>query len=255
MKIIISQLEKSFEEKQAVAIDHLDIESNTILGIVGNNGAGKTTLFRLLLDLLKPDAGSVEMTFTKEDKSTFTTKVEVDEEWKTYTGAYIDNSFLIDFLSPEEFFEFIAKVSEKKEEELYEILKEYEPLMNGEILNQKKLIRNMSAGNKQKIGIISALINSPQLLILDEPFNYLDPTSQNNLKKILAEYKQKNKATILISSHNVAHTIDISDRIIIMEKGHIIKDTQNAGEKTKEELEEYFNKGTQITLNNCARTS
>lgn len=240
MKINISQLKKTFGKKLAVSISDLSIGADTILGIVGNNGAGKTTLFRLMLDLLKPDTGYVEMTITKGDLSTFTTKINIDEEWKIYTGAYIDNSFLIDFLTPEEFFEFIAKVNGINKEELYEKLKEYAPFMNGEIMGQNKLIRDMSAGNKQKIGIISALINSPQLLILDEPFNFLDPTSQSTLKEILSAYKQKNNATILISSHNVAHTIDISDRILVMEKGEIAKDIYNSGKETKKELESYF---------------
>lgn len=240
MKVNISQLKKTFGKKLAVSISDLSIGADTILGIVGNNGAGKTTLFRLMLDLLKPDTGYVEMTMTKDDLSTFTTRINIDEEWKTYTGAYIDDSFLIDFLTPEEFFEFIAKVNSINKEELYEKLNEYAPFMNGEIMGHNKLIRNMSAGNKQKIGIISALINSPQLLILDEPFNFLDPTSQSNLKKILSAYKQKNNATILISSHNVAHTIDISDRILVMEEGEIAKDINNIGKETKKELESYF---------------
>lgn len=240
MGISIRQLKKSFGENIAVDIDQLKIESSTILGIVGNNGAGKTTLFRLMLDLLCPDAGSVEITAKKKDKSTFTTNVRVSEEWKPFTGAYIDNGFLIDFLTPEEFFEFIAKINGIAKESLYEKLKDYKPFMNGEILSQRKLIRDMSSGNKQKIGIISALINSPQLLILDEPFNFLDPTSQNCLKTILSEYKCRTGATILISSHNVAHTTNISDRIIIMEKGRIIKDLKNEEEKTETELETYF---------------
>lgn len=244
MGIILKQLKKSFGEKIAVDVDNLIIGSSTILGILGNNGAGKTTLFRLMLDLLKPDAGSVEMTFKNEDKSTFTTNVRVSEEWKTFTGAYIDNGFLIDFLTPEEFFEFIAKVNGIDKKSLYEKLKEYESFMNGEILSQRKLIRDMSAGNKQKIGIISALINSPQLLILDEPFNFLDPTSQNILKRILSDYKRKASATILISSHNVAHTTDVSDRIIIMGKGRIIKDSNNVGDKTRTELEAYFSQAS-----------
>ena len=125
MKINISQLKKTFGKKLAVSISDLSIGADTILGIVGNNGAGKTTLFRLMLDLLKPDTGYVEMTITKGDLSTFTTKINIDEEWKIYTGAYIDNSFLIDFLTPEEFFEFIAKVNGINKEELYEKLKEY----------------------------------------------------------------------------------------------------------------------------------
>ena len=182
------------------------------------------------------------MKFNNPDGSTFATDVKVGEEWKVYTGAYIDESFLIDFLSPEEYFEFIAKVSNLSKETMNERLKQYEDFMNGEIIGQNKLIRSMSAGNKQKIGIISALINQPQLVILDEPFNFLDPTSQNVLKRLLQKYNKETGATIIVSSHNLSHTVDISNRIVVMEHGKIVMDLDNDGEEAKARLEEYFNK-------------
>ncbi len=242
MTIEIQNLRKTFGTKTAVDIDALEIENDTILGLVGNNGAGKTTLFRLMLDLLKADNGVVTMTFNKESGVTFETDVKVDEEWKAYTGAYIDEGFLINFLTPDEYFDFIAKANDMGMDLLKERLSMFETFMNGEIIGQKKLIRNLSAGNKHKIGIISAMINNPQLLILDEPFNFLDPTSQNILKHLLVEYKRKTGATIIISSHNLTHITDISSRIVIMEHGKVVKDLQNDNENTYSELEEYFGK-------------
>ncbi len=242
MTIEIQNLRKTFGTKTAVDIDALKIENDTILGLVGNNGAGKTTLFRLMLDLLKADNGVVTMTFNKESGVTFETDVKVDEEWKAYTGAYIDEGFLINFLTPDEYFDFIAKANDMGMELLKERLSMFETFMNGEIIGQKKLIRNLSAGNKHKTGIISAMLNNPQLLILDEPFNFLDPTSQNNLKHLLVEYKRKTGATIIISSHNLTHITDISSRIVIMEHGKVVKDLQNDNENTYSELEEYFGK-------------
>ena len=164
------------------------------------------------------------------------------EEWKKYTGAFIDESFLIDYLSPEEYFEFIAKISNITKEELSEHLQRFDAFMNGEIIGQNKLIRSMSAGNKQKIGIISSLIHSPQLVILDEPFNFLDPTSQNILKKLLVDYNKETGASILISSHNLMHTVDISNKIVLMEHGRIIRYITENDENTRNELEQYFNK-------------
>ena len=242
MNIIYKNLVKTFNGNTAVDIDSLEIKEHTLLGLVGNNGAGKTTLFRLSLDLLKADDGKVEMSFEKDGKATFSTDVRVDEEWKNYTGAYIDESFLIDFLTPEEYFEFVANVNNISKATLYERLKEFEVFMNDEVLGKKKLIRSMSAGNKQKIGIISAMLNLPQLLILDEPFNFLDPTSQNTLKKILMNFNKQTGATILVSSHNLMHTVDISNRIVVMEHGKIVKDLDNTEAKTREELETYFNR-------------
>ena len=162
------------------------------------------------------------------------------EEWKTFTGAYIDEGFLIDFLTPEEYFAFIGKITNMTQDQVDERLKDFERLAGGEIFGQKKLIRNLSAGNKQKVGIISALFNRPKLVILDEPFNFLDPSSQNVLKHVLTDYNHQTGATILISSHNLQHTVDISTRITLLEKGQIIKDMPNEGGSARTELENYF---------------
>jgi ABC-2 type transport system ATP-binding protein len=229
--ITITDLKKTFGQTVACDIPELTINDGDILGLVGNNGAGKTTLFRMLLDLLKPDAGSVALDGINPAES---------EAWKDKTGAYIDDSFLIDFLTPEEYFAFLGKISNISQEEVEARLKPYERFASGEVFGQKKLIRNLSAGNRQKAGIIAALFNKPQLVILDEPFNFLDPSSQNVLKHVLTEYNHETGATILISSHNLQHTIDISTRITLLEKGQIIKDLSNADGSAKTELENYF---------------
>ena len=247
--ITITNLKKQFGENTAVDIDHFTINDGDILGLVGNNGAGKTTLFRLMLDLLKADNGQVGYTFTApagNGDASLPTATELinpaeSEEWKQHTGAYIDEGFLIDFLTPEEYFYFIGKVNGLTNEEVDNRLSLFEHFMNGEVLAQKKLIRNLSAGNKQKVGIISTLLNRPQLIILDEPFNFLDPTSQNVLKHLLADYHRETRATILISSHNLAHTVDISSRIALLEHGVIIRDLPNEAGSAEKELEEYFN--------------
>ena len=232
MDITISDLKKTFGDKTAVNIPRLTINSGEVLGIVGNNGAGKTTLFRLMLDLLKADDGTVTIGDINPAKS---------EDWKLFTGAYIDEGFLIDFLTTEEYFDFIGKVNNMSKDDIRSREADFEPLMAGEILGQKKLIRDFSAGNKQKIGIVSALLNRPQLVILDEPFNFLDPSGQNILKKVLTEYNQQTGATILISSHNLQHTVDVSTRVTVLEQGEIVKDIQHVDSNTERELDDYFN--------------
>lgn len=229
--ITINNLKKAFGQTIASDIPSFQVNDGDILGLVGNNGAGKTTLFRMLLDLLKPDEGTVMLDDFNPAES---------EEWKASTGAYIDEGFLIDFLTPEEYFAFIGKITDMPQEAVDERLKDFERLAAGEIFGQKKLIRNLSAGNKQKVGIISALFNRPKLLILDEPFNFLDPSSQNVLKHVLTEYNRETGATILISSHNLQHTVDISTRIALLEKGKIIRDLPNTDSSSRSELEDYF---------------
>lgn len=235
--ITIADLKKSFGETIACDIPSLTINDGDILGLVGNNGAGKTTLFRMLLDLLKPDEGEVILSKNQEESAV---NPASSEKWKEWTGAYIDEGFLIDFLTPEEYFAFIGKITDMTQEKVDERLKDFERLAGGEIFGQKKLIRNLSAGNKQKVGIMSALFNKPKLVILDEPFNFLDPSSQNILKHELKAYQEQSGATILISSHNLQHTIDISTRVTLLEKGRIIKDLSNENGAARTELENYF---------------
>ncbi|MDO4194678.1 MAG: ABC transporter ATP-binding protein [Prevotellaceae bacterium] len=243
MEIKVTNLKKAFGEKVAVNIPEFTINNGDILGLVGNNGAGKTTLFRMILDLLQADEGKVEYTIeqtTELGSQTAVINPAESEEWKQHVGAYVDDGFLIDFLTPEEYFDFVGKVSGLKKEEIAERLATYEKFMAGEILGQKKLIRDYSAGNKQKIGIISALLTQPKIVILDEPFNFLDPSSQNVLKKLIVNYAQEHNATIIISSHNLQHTVEVSTRIALLEHGVIINDLVNTDQCAEAELESYF---------------
>ena len=235
MNIIIQNLKKSFGEKVAVNIDSFKMNSGEILGLVGNNGAGKSTLFRLILDLIKADEGTVHMTDNTRDIN-----VAETEEWKDWTGAYVDDSFLIDYLTPDEYFQFIARISGKDPKELEQFLEKFKHFMADEIIGQKKFIRNLSAGNKQKVGIMAAMLLQPQILILDEPFNFLDPSSQSAIKHLLKKYNEETNATILVSSHNLQHTVDICPRIALLEHGVIIRDIDNKEGQAQAELEDYF---------------
>ena len=230
--IQINNLQKKFGAKTAVNSDNYIINQGDMLGLVGNNGAGKTTLFRLILDLLRADRGNVTINDIDVCKS---------EDWKNFTGAFIDDGFLIDYLTPEEYFHFIGKMYGLKKEEVDERIAPFERFMNGEVMGQKKFIRNFSAGNKQKIGIISAMLHHPQLLILDEPFNFLDPSSQSIIKQLLKKYNEEHGATVIISSHNLNHTVDVCPRIALLEHGVIIRDIQNENNSAEKELEAYFN--------------
>ena len=240
--ITIENLKKQFGETIATDIPSFTINDGDILGLVGNNGAGKSTLFRILLDLLKADDGTVTYTFPSlgEGSGVGSINPAESEDWKQHVGAYLDEGFLIDFLTPEEYFAFLGKISGKTQAEVDERLKDFERFAADEIFGQKKLIRNLSAGNKQKVGIISALFNKPNTIILDEPFNFLDPSSQNMLKHLLTEYNRETGATILCSSHNLAHTVDISSRIALLEHGVIVRDIDNTEGAAAQELDNYF---------------
>ncbi len=240
MNIHIEKLRKTFGEKVAVDIPAYTIHSGDLLGLVGNNGAGKSTLFRLILDLIKADSGTVRVSGTDAEGQSVDVNVTQTEQWKDWTGAYIDDSFLIDYLTPDEYFRFIARISGLNDEQLEEEMSKYTQFMAGEVSGQTKLIRNLSAGNKQKVGIVAAMLLRPKLLILDEPFNFLDPTSQSAIKHLLTQYNRETGATILVSSHNLNHTVDICPRIALLENGQIIRDITNHNGEAQMELENYF---------------
>jgi ABC-2 type transport system ATP-binding protein len=228
--IHIKNLVKKFGSITAVHIDELSIDPGEIIGIAGNNGAGKTTLLRLMLDLLRPEKGWI---------SSKGKPVYQSEHWKEYTGSYIDQNFLIEFLRPGEYFGFIGKLYGIRDDMLKSRLEKFTGFMNHEILGQKKLIRELSSGNKHKVGIIGALISEPEIIILDEPFNFLDPGSQILLKVILRDLNLSMNSTLIISSHNLPHIADLCTRIVLMEKGEIIKDIKNTGEDVRT-IHDYF---------------
>jgi len=229
--IKLTNLTKSYNRKTVLNIDDLTIHDGEIFGLVGNNGAGKTTLLRLMLDLISADTGTV----TSDEHI-----VRSSEKWKDYTASYLDEGFLIEYLTPEEFFSFIAEEYSLSKEVMDTRLAEFSDLFNGEILGQKKkYIRDFSKGNRQKIGIASSMITDPRVLILDEPFNSLDPSSQIILKRMLSGYNRKSGALMVISSHDLNHVTEICTRIAIIERGIIIRDIRNEGQAMAE-LADYF---------------
>jgi|LSQX01.2.fsa_nt_gb ABC-2 type transport system ATP-binding protein len=221
---------KKFGNTVAVDIPELSIREGEIWGLVGNNGAGKTTFLRLMVDLLKPDTGRIL------SKSI---PVYQSEHWKSYTGSFIDNNFLIEFLTPLEYFKFISRIYEMERNDLYEKLESYDHFLNIKTPESSKYIRQLSSGEKHKVGVIGALLSDPEVLILDEPFNFLDPSSQIILKKILGSGSRNKTRTLILSSHNLNHISDICTRVALMEKGKIIKDLQNNRESMSE-IEDYF---------------
>jgi len=228
--INISNISKSYNGVEVLKVEDLNIPKGQNFGLVGNNGAGKTTMFSLLLDLIKPTTGEI----TNGD-----IVVSQSEDWKPYTSAFIDESFLIGYLTPEEYFYFIGDLRGVDQSGVDDLLSNFEDFFHDEILNQKKYLRDLSKGNQKKVGIVAALIGNPEVIILDEPFANLDPTTQIRLKKILSELTQQKQTTVLISSHDLMHVTDVCKRIVVLEKGEVVKDIKT-NEATLKELEQYF---------------
>ncbi|MDB5119236.1 MAG: ATP-binding protein [Sphingobacteriales bacterium] len=228
--IEIQNLKKIYAGVTVVNIPQLSISKGEMVGLVGNNGAGKTTLFRLMLDLIRPDTGAV---LSKQKN------VAQNDQWKDYSASYLDEGFLIDYLTPEEYFYFIGGLYNQSKAHVDSLLVDYTDFFNGEILNRGKYIRDLSKGNQCKVGVVACMIQTPEILLLDEPFANIDPSTQIRLKNMLREVNQQRNTTTIVSSHDLNHVTDVCERILLMEKGVIIKDIQT-DKNTLEELEEYF---------------
>ena len=228
--ITTSNLTKKYNDNLVLNIESLEIPKGQSFGLVGNNGAGKTTYFSLLLDLIQPTTGYIINNNVLVNES---------EAWKPFTSSFIDESFLIGYLTAEEYFYFIGELRDQNKADVDALLAQFEDFFHGEILNQKKYLRDLSKGNQKKAGIVAALIGNPEVIILDEPFANLDPTTQIRLKQIIKDLAETKGVTVLISSHDLLHVTDVCERIVVLEKGEIIKDIATS-EATLKELETHF---------------
>ena len=228
--IQVTELTKKYKGTTVLNIPTLEIKKGQSLGLVGNNGAGKTTFFNLLLDLIQPTTGKITSSEIQVDKS---------EDWKTFTGSFIDESFLIGYLTPEEYFYFVGELRDQNKADIDTFLQQFDEIFNGEIIGKKKYLRDLSKGNQKKAGIVAALIGNPEVIILDEPFANLDPTTQIRLKKILKELVENKDITVLISSHDLGHVTEVCERIVVLDKGDVVKDIETS-EATLKELEAHF---------------
>ena len=225
-----TDLSKKYGKAEVLHIDSLEIPTGQSFGLVGNNGAGKTTYFNILLDLIRPTTGAIVNHDIQVNKS---------EEWKSFTGSFIDESFLIGYLTPEEYFEFIGDLRGMNKADVRKFINQFDEFFNGEIIGKKKYLRDLSKGNQKKAGIVAAMMGNPEVVILDEPFANLDPTTQIRLKKIIKTLTENRGVTVLISSHDLSHVTEVCERIVVLDKGNVVKDIVTSAETLKE-LESYF---------------
>lgn len=228
--ITVKNLTKKYGNQVVLNVEHLEIPKGQSFGLVGNNGAGKTTLFSLLLDLIRPTTGHI----INND-----VRVDQNETWKPFTASFIDESFLIGYLTPEEYFYFIGEIRNRNKADVDALLANFEDFFHGEILGQKKYLRDLSKGNQKKAGIVASFIGNPEVIILDEPFANLDPTTQIRLKGIIKDLAAQRNVTVLISSHDLIHVTEVCERIVVLNKGNIVKDIKTSTE-TLRELERFF---------------
>jgi ABC-2 type transport system ATP-binding protein len=228
--IKVKNLTKTYGKSTVLNIEDLEIAKGQSFGLVGNNGAGKTTFFSLLLDLIQPTTGHINNNGIQVDSS---------EDWKPFTSAFIDETFLIGYLTAEEYFYFIGELRGQNKDDVNALLSKFSDFFHEEILGQNKYLRDLSKGNQKKAGIVASFIGSPEIIILDEPFANLDPTTQIRLKGIIKDLATNQNVTVLVSSHDLIHVTEVCERIVVLNKGEIVKDIKTSTETLKE-LEVFF---------------
>ena len=228
--ITIDTISKKYGKEVVLNVEKIEIPKGQSFGLVGNNGAGKTTLFNILLDLIRPTTGLI---------TSNNIVVSESEDWKNFTGSFIDESFLIGYLTAEEYFEFIGDLRGMNKADVTAFIAQFSDFFNDEIVGKKKYLRDLSKGNQKKAGIVAALMGNPEVVILDEPFANLDPTTQIRLKQIIKNLTENKEVTVLVSSHDLTHVTEVCERIVVLDKGAVVKDIQRS-EETLKELESYF---------------
>ncbi|MFL3661459.1 MAG: ABC transporter ATP-binding protein [Polaribacter sp.] len=228
--ITIDTISKKYGKTEVLNVASIEIPTGQSFGLVGNNGAGKTTLFNVILDLIRPTTGSV---------TSNNIVVSESEAWKNFTGSFIDESFLIGYLTAEEYFQFVGDLRGMSAAEVTSFIGEFEDFFNDEIIGKKKYLRDLSKGNQKKAGIVAALMGNPEVVILDEPFANLDPTTQIRLKQVIKKLTDTSNITVLISSHDLTHVTEVCERIVVLDKGIVVKDIVTSA-ATLKELELYF---------------
>ncbi len=194
-----------------VAVDNLSfsVKNGEIFGLLGENGAGKTTTFRMIMGLLEPDKGKITLDGKK-----------IDYKVTDKIGFVTEERSLLTKLTVKEMIEYYGVLKGMDESDIDKKLDYW--LEKFEITEYKnKKIKELSKGNQQKIQFISAVINDPKLLILDEPFTGLDPINVNLLKDAVKEL-QKKGCSIIFSSHQMEYIEDFCEQLIILVHGRAI---------------------------------
>jgi ABC-2 type transport system ATP-binding protein len=208
----IASLKKRISETFELSIDNLKLDEGEIVAIIGNNGSGKTLLLNSILNNISLDSGNIEIYMINNKL----------EKWKKITGVYVNKNYLLDFMTPIEFFKFIGSFYNISIKDIHNKLENYQYFLGFEHNTfNNKVISKLSRGTKDKIGIIAALFIEPKLLILDEPFSHLDTPASLNLLELLNSINKQFKTTQIITSPDLNNLSVICTRIILMEKGTI----------------------------------
>lgn len=205
----VKDVSKTFKKHSVVKSISFNVNRGEILGFLGPNGAGKTTTIRMITGLMKPDSGEISVCHTSIQSSF--------EEAIKHIGAIVETPHLYQYMTGMENIKYFAAARGNITEEQ---IKEAAHLSGLEKrLNDK--VKDYSLGMKQRLGLAVALLHDPDLLILDEPTNGLDPAGTRELREFLKDFAHKNGKSVLVSSHILTEMQLLCDRVAIISEGEL----------------------------------
>lgn len=224
----IKRLTKSFGEQLVLDNVSLSLKKGMIYGLLGANGAGKTTIIKSIFDFVKPDSGEISL---------FNEKMPQSVEQFKKIGSIIETPVFYENMTVKEnLLLHCDYMGEQFKNNIDRVLKDV-----GLFNEKEKMINQLSLGMKQRLGIGRALLNEPELLILDEPINGLDPEGIMDFRNLILTINQTYGTTVLISSHILIEVFKIADRIGIVAKGKLVKEVSKKDlEEMDLDIEEYY---------------
>jgi ABC-2 type transport system ATP-binding protein len=207
--IQIKDLEKFYGKVHALRGVDLEVKRGEVYGFLGPNGAGKTTAIRCMLDLIRPQGGTISVLGLNPQEEPEAIKARV---------GYLPGELHVDEnMTARQVFRFFNRLRDNRSD--WEFIEELSERLKLDLRNP---IKNFSKGNKQKVGVVQALMHKPELLLLDEPTGSLDPLMQQEVLRMLAE-AQDNGATVFFSSHIISEVQAVADRVAIIREGKIVE--------------------------------
>ncbi|MEJ5352705.1 MAG: ABC transporter ATP-binding protein [Melioribacteraceae bacterium] len=238
--IVISKVSKNYSVKKVLDNINITVPQNSIYCLLGKNGAGKTTLINIMSDFIKPDAGEIFF-----DNMNYNAN---ELEIKRNMGVLSEANYLIEELTGYEYLTFVGKLYGIPKKELKNRIESLAVYFFESVEEIKKVITHFSTGMKKKLMFCSAVIHKPRFLLLDEPFEGLDPVASNLLIEFLNRYKI-NSRVIFLSSHNLDYIEKVATHIAVLDNSKIIFDgtlslfldngTKNIDESLLSKLNDY----------------
>lgn len=231
MSILVKNLSKTYGKQRALNQVNFSLGKGEVLGLLGPNGAGKSTLMKCIVGAIKPTQGSVEINHISVEQEPLKTK--------SFIGYLPENNPLYMDMYVREYLQFVTHLRQIKSSFMEEAISQV-----GLVKEQNKKIKNLSKGYKQRVGLAQAIISKPQILILDEPTNGLDPNQILEIRELIKNIG-KDK-TVIVSTHIMQEVEALCDRVLLLNNGEKITDSSmHSFKENYVSVEEAFHQLTQ----------